>query len=143
MSWYQEALDCYSMLQVACDEIDESGNPITLTKLHTSASKANKLFKESETRLNQIYLYYDFSEIETKFNGYNSMQAINYGISELGKLEQQAYHFNKSDNPDEFDNLQQSAITIFREMSKALDTQKCIIIAIQKQLRSEYKKFSI
>lgn len=143
MSWYQEALDCYSMLQIACDEIDKSGNSTTLKKLYTSASKANKLFKESEIRLNQIYLYYDFSEIEAKFNGYNSMQYINYGVSELGKLEQQAYHLNKSDNPDEFADLQKSAITIFRGMSKALDDQKCLIIAIQKQLRSEYKKFSI
>lgn len=43
--------------------------------------------------------------------------------------------------PEEFDKLYKSAITIFKEMSKAIEDQKFTIVEIQNKLREEYQQF--
>ena len=77
MSWYQETLDMYYMLQTALKEYDKDCNPITVQKIQVACMKSNKLFQETESRLNSIYLYYDFSDIEKKYHGRESMDCIN------------------------------------------------------------------
>lgn len=62
MSWYQETLDMYYMLQTALKEYDKNCNLITVQKIQDACMKSNKLFQETESRLNSIYLYYDFSD---------------------------------------------------------------------------------
>lgn len=64
MSWYQETLDMYYMLQIALKEYDKDCNPITEQKIQVACMKYNKLFQETESRLNSIYLYYNFSDIK-------------------------------------------------------------------------------
>lgn len=137
MSWYQEALDNYSMLQQACKSFGQGIDNFALYRLHSSTLKADKLFQESSSRLNPIYLYYDFSDIESKHNSYSSMQYINYGITEISKLDNMAHNIT----PKEFDKLYKSAITIFKEMSKAIEAQKLTIVEIQNKLREDYKQF--
>lgn len=137
MSWYQEALDNYSMLQQACESFGQGIDNFALYRLQSSALKADKLFNESSTRLNSIYLYYDFSDIESKHNTYRSMQYINYGITEIAKFD----HVAKTSTEDEFNKLYKSAISIFCEMAKAIEDQKLSIIEIQNKLREEYKQF--
>ena len=54
MSWYQETLDMYYMLQTALKEYDKDCNPITVQKIQVACMKSNKLFQETESRLNSI-----------------------------------------------------------------------------------------
>ena len=137
MSWYQEALDNFVMLQQACDSFGNNADNIALFKLQTAAMKADMMFKESATRLNTIYLYYDFMDIEKKHNVYNSMQYINYGITEIIKLN------NAAPNATEivFADIYKNALTILKEVSKAIEDQKLCIIDIQCKLRTEYKQY--
>ena len=68
MSWYQETLDMYYMLQTALKEYNKDCNPITVQKIQVACMKSNKLFQETESRLNSIYLYYDFSDIRKEIS---------------------------------------------------------------------------
>ena len=90
ISWLQESLDCFRMLQFACAEINENLNPVALVKLFNASKQADKLSSETNSRLNQIYLYYDFSEIEKKYNIYQASLDINHIITEILKLDYQA-----------------------------------------------------
>lgn len=76
MNWYQEAIDCYMILQFACDEVNQSFNVATWSKLITSTAQANRLYQETNSRLNHIYLYYNFSDIEEKHSVAKSSQYI-------------------------------------------------------------------
>ena len=46
MSWFQESIDCFRMLQMACNEITEKYNPITVGKIMGAVKQADKLYKE-------------------------------------------------------------------------------------------------
>ena len=59
----------YYMLQTALKEYDKDCNPITVQKIQMACVKSNKLFQKAECRLNSIYLYYYFSDIENKYHG--------------------------------------------------------------------------
>ncbi len=54
ISWHQETLDMYYMLQTALKEYDKDCNPITVQKPHVACMKSNKLFQETEKSLNAI-----------------------------------------------------------------------------------------
>ena len=69
ISWYQEAIDTYMMFQMALRTYDKNCNPITMEKIHMSSLRSLKLYNESSTRLNPIYLYYDFKDIYEEFHG--------------------------------------------------------------------------
>ncbi len=142
MSWYQEAIDCYMMLQVACDEVNQSYNLATWSKLSTATAQANRLYQETNSRLNQIYLYYNFSDIENKHHVVDSAQYMNYALTEISKYYQQASDLKlngATDDSDEIRKLQIKAISLFRELSKALDDQISSIVEIQNKLRDDYK----
>ena len=47
MSWYQETLDMFYMLQTALKEYDKDCNPITVQKIQLACMKSNKLFQET------------------------------------------------------------------------------------------------
>ena len=59
----------YYMLQTALKEYDKDCNPITVQKIQMACVKSNKLFQKVECRLDSIYLYYYFSDIENKYHG--------------------------------------------------------------------------
>lgn len=144
ISWYQEAIDCYSIMQMACVEINDLYNHATWLKFTTSSIQANKLYSESHSRLNQIYLYYDFSDITMKHNTLKSTEYINYAFSEISKLYQQILALEipeGSDKSEEIKKLQAQAILLFRELSKAIDAQINSNADIQKKLRDEYLKY--
>ena len=144
MSWYQEAIDCYSMMQIAFEEIGKEENIVALAKMQISTSKANKLFNEAENRLNQIYLYYNFTAFEQKHDMHKSAQYINDGLSEILKYDKQAQLLRDAganDTSFEIVELQAKAFSIFKGLSKAVAVQKAIIIDIQNHLREEYKSY--
>ena len=76
IAWYQEALDTYNMMQITIKGIDTS-NQTTWLALQKLIMKCNNLFEESVSRLNPLYLYYDFQEIERKFHATESLSDIN------------------------------------------------------------------
>ena len=144
MGWYQEAIDCWSMMQLACDEINEKYNSAVWAKFISSATKANKLYSESSSRLNPLYLYYTFTDIEQKYNASKSQQYINDILTKIGKYDEEARNVRlagATDESTEIKELQNQAIILFKELSKAIDNQIYVIVDIQNRLRDEYRSY--
>lgn len=142
VSWYQEAIDCYRMMQSACNAMEEKYNPTTYSRLVLSFAQAGKLYDNTGKILNPIYLYYNFSDIERKYDIQHSWNYINYTINELGKLDQQIlalYNQGLTDESDEVKALRTEAINILKKFSKAIDTQIVIIAEIMDKLRNDYQ----
>ena len=145
VSWLQEGIDCLRMMQSACDDIEEEYNPIVYERLLKSTIQANKLFEDSGKFLNRIYLYYNFADIENKYNTIESWDYINFAITEIGKLDQQALALRNSglsDDSEEIKSLQAKAIKLFRNLSKSLNSNIDSMVEILNKLRSEFDKYS-
>lgn len=141
MSWYQEALDMYSMLQTALKEYDKDCNPVTVEKIQIALLKSNKLFQETDSRLNPIYLYYDFSDIETKYHGRESIQAINKSMDLICKIGQRITTIEPSEFSEQFRTaLHEQRVEASHILADAIVNQVYIIAEIQQRLRAEYKK---
>lgn len=144
MSWFQEAIDCYSMMQMGYNELGAKYNPVVLSKIESSLIKALELYNESPIRLNQIYLYYDFSDIEYLFGTRDSMEFINSTIASIGVLDQDARTLRlagKDDESPEIQQLQARAIELFKGLPEAINTQMAHIAEIQNIIRREYKSY--
>ena len=142
MSWYQETLDMYYMLQTALKEYDKDCNPITVQKIQMACMKSNKLFQEAESRLNSIYLYYDFSDIEKKYHGRESMDCIN----KLFTLVAEIGYKIATVEPSEFAEqlcaaLHEQRVKASHMLADAIDNQVYIIAEIGQKLRTEYKDY--
>lgn len=142
MSWYQETLDMYYMLQTALKEYNNDCNPITIQKIQVACIKSSKLFQEAESRLNSIYLYYDFSDIEKKYHGKESMDCIN----KLFTLVAEIGHKIATVEPSEFSNqlcaaLHEQRVKASHMLADAIDNQVYIIFEIGQRLRNEYKDY--
>lgn len=142
MSWYQEALDMYYMLQTALKEYDKDCNPITVQKIQVACMKSNKLFQETESRLNSIYLYYDFSDIENKYHGRESMECINKLLTLVAEIG----HKIATVEPSEFAEqlcaaLHEQRIEASHILADSLNNQIYIIAEIGQRLKDEYKSY--
>lgn len=144
MSWFQEAIDCYSIMQMGYNELGAKYNPVVLSKIESSLIKSLELYNESPIRLNQIYLYYDFSDIEYLFGTRESMEFINSTIASIGALDQDARALRlagKDDESPEIQQLQARAIELFKGLPEAINTQMAHIAEIQNIIRREYKSY--
>lgn len=142
VSWYQEAIDCYRMMQSACNAMEEEYNPTTYSRLVASLTQAGRLYENTSKVLNPIYLYYNFSDIERKYDIQHSWNYINYTINELGKLDQQIlglYSQGLTDDSNEVKALRTKSIDILKKFSVAIDTQIVIIAEIMDKLRHDYQ----
>ena len=142
MSWFQETLDMYYMLQNALKEYDKDCYPITVQKIQVACMKSNKLFQETEKRLNAIYLYYDFSDIEKKYHGKESMDYINKLFTFVAKTG----HKIATINPSEFAEqlcmaLHEQRVEASHMLADAINNQVYIIIEIEQRLRNEYQDY--
>ena len=143
ISWYQEAIDCYKMMQTACDTLEEEYNPTTYSRLVASFAQAGRLYENTSKVLNPIYLYYNFSDIESKYDIQYSWEYINFTIKELGKLDQQVlklYNQGLTDDSNEIKTLRTNALDILKKFARAIDVQITIITEIMSKLRDEYQK---
>ena len=143
ISWYQEAIDCYRMMQTACVALEEEYNPTTYSRLMASFAQAGRLYENTSKVLNPIYLYYNFSDIESKYDIQYSWEYINFTIKELGKLDQQVlklYNQGLTDDSNEIKTLRTNALDILKKFAKAIDVQITIITEIMSKLREEYQK---
>ena len=86
MSWYQEAFDMYSLYQMAISEYDGTPNPAVMAKLQYVSMQTTKLMQETSVKLNPIYLYYDFSDINRKYQVLESTQIMNKAFALIGQI---------------------------------------------------------
>ena len=145
VSWLQEGIDCLRMMQSACNYIEEEYNPIVYERLLKSAIQANKLFEDTGKSLNRIYLYYNFADIENKYNTIESWDYINFAITEIGKLDQKALGLRNdgfSDDSEGIKLLRIQAINLFRNLSKSLNANIDSMVEILSKLRTEFDKYS-
>lgn len=143
MSWLQESCDTYLMLQMSLRAYDEKRNPYHCNGILSSVSKSDKLFRESEFRLNSLYLYYDFSDIEEKYHGRESIRIIHKLISMASEITQietgiQDVELIRSRFANTLNN---ERIASFRLCADALDSQISICTEIMQRLRNEYKSY--
>ena len=142
ISWYQETLDMYYMLQTALKEYDKDCNPITVQKIQVACMKSNKLFQETESRLNSLYLYYDFSEIEKKYHGRESMEIINRSLTLIAKIGQEVNTIKPSEFAEQLcETLCEERVKVSHMLADAIDNQVFIIAEIGQKLRTEYKNY--
>ena len=142
MSWYQETLDMYYMLQSALKEYDKDCNPITIQKIQTACIKSSKLYQETESRLNSIYLYYDFSDIESKYNGKESMDCINKLFTLVAEIGYKIATVEPSVFSDQLcAALHEQRVKASHMLADAIDNQVYIIFEIGQRLRNEYKDY--
>lgn len=144
ISWFQESIDCYRIMQISCNEISEEYNPVVWAKFVNSSSQANKLFLEASKKLNPLYLYFNMLDIENKYHLAASGERINQAITRICILDQKAVallNSGLSDESEEIKNLQQEAINSFKNISHAIDSQIAAISEMIKTLRSKYHKY--
>lgn len=143
MSWYQEIVSMYSIFQVAAKEYDGSANPVTMGKIQYAGFQLSKMVQETSTKLNSIYLYYDFSDIEKEYNVAKSGQVINEAFVLIGQIQQYMAPIPITDEKELeirrlwFNKLKQ-ALDI---AATAMDNQISAIGEIQNLLRTEYRKY--
>ena len=145
VSWLQEGIDCLRMMQSACNDIEEEYNPVVCERLFKSATQANVLFDNAGKLLNRIYLYYDFIAIENKYNTIQSMNYINFALTEIGEINQQALGLRNnglSDNSEEIKLLRTKAISLFRNLSKSLNANIDSMAEMLSKLRTEFNQYS-
>lgn len=137
MGWYQEALDNYRMLQTGCNSYKNGTEDYALSRLYIACQQSDKLFKEAPSRLNPIYLYYDFSKIEQKYQSWESLEIMNGSINKIAALvfKMQSSESNSKPSP----HYSQEVKELLLSLSDSFDNQIRIIQKIQNILRNEYK----
>ena len=143
MSWYQEAFDMYSLYQIAISEYDGSLNPVTLTELQYVSVQMIKLLQETSVKLNPIYLYYDFTDINLKYRVAESSQITNKAFILAGQIQQHLVS-DKVIDADEQKAREQWFWGLKQTLdiaASAMEDQKAAIVESQQRLRNEYKKY--
>ena len=142
MTWFQETMDTYYILQTSLREYDKECNPVTVAKLDAACSKCAWLFQETPRRLNSMYLYYDFSEIEKKYHGRESMECMNQLITIVAKISYQISNLTPSEFSEKLRaELHGQRVEAAHSLADAIDNQMCIISEIMQSLREEYKGY--
>lgn len=142
MTWYQETMDTYYILQTSLREYDKDCNPVTVTKLDAACGKCAWLFQETPRRLNAMYLYYDFSEIEKKYHGRESMECMNQLITIVAKISYQLSNITPSEFSEKLQAaLHEQRVEAAHSLADAVGNQMCIISEIMQSLREEYKGY--
>lgn len=142
MSWLQECCDTYRMLQMSLRAYDEKRNPYHCNGILSSVAKSDKLFRESESRFNSLYLYYDFSDIEKKYNANESMIVIHKLFSIVSEITQIETGIQDRELMLRFaKTLNNERIDTFHLFADALDSQISINMEIMQRLRDEYKGY--
>lgn len=142
MTWFQETMDTYYILQTSLREYDKECNPVTVAKLDAACSKCAWLFQETPRRLNAMSLYYDFSEIEKKYHGRESMECMNQLITIVAKISYQISNITPSEFSEKLRaELHEQRVEAAHSLADAIDNQMCIISEIMQSLRREYKGY--
>lgn len=137
MSWFQEALDNFRLLQMSCESYIDGIEDFALTRLYIASQQSDKLFKETSTRLNPIYLYYDFSKIEQKYKSLESAEKINDNINKIAAL---VVQIQSAETDSEISKSARTELkTLLLSLSESFNNQIDTIVEIQSILREDYK----
>lgn len=137
MSWYQEAIDNYFLLQMSCDAYRDGLEDYAFSRLIIASQQSDKLFKETSIRLNPIYLYYDFSKIEKRNKSMESLDLINNTMNKIAGLISKI-QANELDN----ETLRKNKCELkelLLSLSDSFNSQINTILEIQHVLREDYK----
>lgn len=137
MSWYQQALDVYLLLQASCKSYQEGLEDYAFTRLMAVSQRSDKLFQETSIRLNPIYLYYDFSKIEQKYKSLESAEKINDNINKIAAFVAQIQSVEADSKI--LKSAQAELKTLLLSLSDSFNNQIDTIIEIQSILREDYK----
>ena len=142
VSWYQEAIDTLLSLQMALRAYDNECNPITIERIHYFSKKSMNLYNEANSRLNSIYLYYNFSKIEDRYNGKESMELINKVCTIITKIDYEIYNSKPLEYAVQIcEALNKLKIDSFKMLADLFENQICILAQIQNNLREEYNNY--
>ena len=142
ISWCQESADMYSSLQMTLREYNNDWNIVIIQKLQVAFDRLNKLSQETDSRLNAIYLYYDFSDIEAKYNGRESVYSVNKLLILIAEVSDKISKMD-SVNFDEqvYKELQNERVNYMHQLADAVDSHIYIIDEIERRLRNEYREY--
>lgn len=137
ISWCQEALDNYRMLQMSCTAYQEGRENYAMARLYIACQHSDKLFKEAPSRLNSIYLYYDFSKVEQKYKSSESRDEINDRINKIATL---VIKIQSAESDSEsIGDSKQKLKELLLSLADCFNSQIRIILEIQAILRNDYK----
>lgn len=137
MSWYQEALDVFRLLQMSCNAYQEGLEDYAFARLIIACQLSDKVFKESSIRLNPIYLYYDFSKVEQKNK---APEALEYMNDSMNKIVALVAKIQSSEIDSEISKSSRSELKgLLLSLSDSFNNQINTIIEIQSILRNNYK----
>lgn len=74
-----------------------------------------------------------------------STEQINYAVTELGKLDQEALELRNqgfTDESEDIKDIKKDALDLFKHLSKSLGLQINALTEMITTLRSEYRKYS-
>lgn len=140
MLCYQNAIDAYLTLQTGLKGSNKDFiNPIAVGNIQAAIDRLNKLSYDNE---NRIYLYYDFSDIVSKYHGRESMDAIDKLFLLVGEINQKISAIEPSEFSKQlYEALHEKKIETFHILAEAINNQICILTEIETRLRNEYKEY--
>ena len=142
MSWYQEALDNYILLQGALRECAEGPSPVSFQKLCHAVEVSNLLMKSKESKLNPIYMFDSFHDLEEKYKAVESAQIMNECYVAMGKMNLQYDEMLAGGVSEQEQNaLKEKYLLACRRIADAIENQICLIAEIQDRIRTGYQKY--
>ncbi len=142
MSWLQEDRDAFIILQGALRTCDTKPNPVNYQNFIYAFEVSNSLMKSKEEKLNPIYTFQSFEDLEKKYNALDAARVINNCYAVMGKVNLQYQELVAAGVPDsELAPFKEQFITACRLTADAIDNQIGFIAEIQNRIRTGYQKY--
>lgn len=142
MSWLQEDLDAFILLQSALRACDAKPNPVNYQKFIHAFEVSNSLMKSKECKLNPIYMFQSFEDLEKKYKAVEAAQVINDCYAVMGKVNHHYEELIAAGIPDsELAPFKEQFVSACRLAADAIENQICLIAKIQNRIRTGYQKY--
>lgn len=142
MAWLQEDLDAFIILQSALRTCDTKPNPVNYQNFIHAFEVSCSLMKSKEEKLNPIYTFQSFEDLEKKYNALDAARVINNCYAVMGKVNLQYQELVAAGVPDsELAPFKEQFITACRLTADAIDNQIGFIAEIQNRIRTGYQKY--
>jgi hypothetical protein len=142
MAWLQEDLDAFIILQSALRTCDTKPNPVNYQNFIHAFEVSCSLMKSKKEKLNPIYTFQSFEDLEKKYNALDAARVINNCYAVMGKVNLQYQELVAAGVPDsELAPFKEQFITACRLTADAIDNQIGFIAEIQNRIRTGYQKY--
>lgn len=135
MSWMQESVDAYCILKVVVKEYIQDDNINTRNAIVLACGKLVELFQEAGDRLNGIYLYYDFHDIEQEYCMLESVKETKEMAERIVSISQGI------DAKASSENVETEIKKFIDPILSEIDNQVRGTMKIQQRLRDDYKAY--